>query len=99
MKNGESMESAVEKFGSYKAAQILGGKLKGVTKGAPVHYMDIPPSLRDQALKKGFSLFEDSSVGAPLAAEERRKRPKLTPIDHNPFDKRKLIPVEHNPFL
>jgi hypothetical protein len=38
----------------------------------PVHYMDIPPSLKEQALKKGFSLFEDSATaGAPLSALER----------------------------
>lgn len=37
----------------------------------PVHYMDIPSSLKEQALKKGFSLFEDSSAaGAPLAASQ-----------------------------
>ena len=40
----------------------------------PVHYMDIPPSLKEQALKKGFSLFEDSSVGAPMAALEKKKQ-------------------------
>lgn len=38
----------------------------------PVHYMDIPPSLKEQALKKGFSLFEDSApAGAPAAALEQ----------------------------
>ncbi len=39
----------------------------------PVRYMDIPQSLRDQILQKGFSLFEDSSAGAPVAAAAHAK--------------------------
>ncbi len=87
-------------YGEMRRAREAGKFIKDnpMAEGYPVHYMDIPQSLKDQALKKGFSLFEDSSIGAPLAAEEKRKRPKLTPVEHNPFDKRKLIPVEHDPF-
>lgn len=35
----------------------------------PVWYIDIPQSLREQAQRKGFALFEDSAMfGAPLSA-------------------------------
>jgi hypothetical protein len=33
-----------------------------------IYHMDIPQSLKDQALKKGFSLFEDSAAGEGIAA-------------------------------
>ncbi len=51
---------------------------------APVHYMDIPPSLKEQALKKGFSLFEDSSVGAPIAALEHAPREGFGKLGSDP---------------
>jgi len=35
---------------------------------APVHYMDIPPSLKQQLLTKGMPLFEDNAAAAPIAA-------------------------------
>lgn len=34
----------------------------------PVHYMDIPPSLKQQLLTKGMPLFEDNAAAAPIAA-------------------------------
>ena len=44
---------------------------------APVHYFDLPQSLKDQALHKGFPLF---AKGIPFP---------LTPVDHDPFKKDK----------
>ncbi len=45
----------------------------------PVHYMDIPPALKDKILKEGFSLFEDTSAGAPVAAAAHTgQAPKAT---------------------
>jgi len=38
------------------------------TNHQPVHYMDIPPSLKQQLLTKGMPLFEDSSPGMGVAA-------------------------------
>jgi hypothetical protein len=43
----------------------------------PVHYFDLPQSLKDQALHKGFPLFMS---GVPFP---------LTPVDHDPFQKDK----------
>ena len=37
-------------------------------RGTKVYHMEIPDSLRDEALKKGFSLFEDSGQGAKAIA-------------------------------
>lgn len=48
----------------------------------PVHYIDIPQSLRDKAAK-GFPLFSSSPV--------------LVPVDHDPW-KHKLTPINYNPF-
>jgi len=54
-----------------KRADLIAEAKKQATGTTPIHYMDIPQSLKDQALKKGFSLFEDSaSAGAPVAANE-----------------------------
>jgi hypothetical protein len=36
---------------------------------APVHYIDIPQSLKDQATKKGFPLF---STGLPIPNESKQ---------------------------
>lgn len=41
---------------------------KARAQGQPVHYMDIPESLRQQLLTKGMPLFEDSAAAAPIAA-------------------------------
>lgn len=57
-------------FSTLAEAEAALAKLK-----QPVHYMDIPQSLKDQVLKKGFSLFEDSAAtGAPLSALENERR-------------------------
>lgn len=52
-------------------------------KSQPVFYFDIPQSLKDQALKKGFPLFS---------------APMFVPVDHDPFgDNKRLTPVDHQP--
>lgn len=51
---------------------------------SPVYYIDIPQSLKDAAMKKGFPLFS---------------APAFVPVNHDPFEqKRKLVPVDHDPF-
>lgn len=45
--------------------------------GSQVYYFDIPPSLRDHAIGKGFPLYMS---GIPFP---------LTPVDHDPFKKEK----------
>ena len=45
-----------------------------------VHYFDIPPKMKEDVLKKGFPLFSDSSVGAPISALENmpwKKNPDI----------------------
>jgi hypothetical protein len=42
-----------------------------------IPYFDIPPKMRDDILKKGFPLFSDSSVGAPISAEEHSSDNKI----------------------
>lgn len=47
-------------------------------RGHDIWHMDIPQSLKEQALKKGFSMFEDSGkAGAALAAAERVQAPPI----------------------
>src|SRR6266705_1018146 len=43
----------------------------------PIHYIDIPQSLKDAAMHKGFPLF---SKGVPLP---------LMPVEHDPWEKKK----------
>lgn len=53
-------------------------------KKEPIHYIDIPQKLKDEALQKGFPLFSSSPV--------------MVPVDGDPFKEHKFTPVEHNPF-
>jgi hypothetical protein len=45
----------------------------------PVHYMDIPQSLKDEALKKGFKMFSAAGMALPPALS-------FMQVDHNPFE-------------
>lgn len=51
---------------------------KEASRTSPVWYIDIPQKMRDDAVRRGFSLFEDSATaGAPLAALESQNYSKL----------------------
>jgi len=66
--------SLSKKFDSFTDADILRERFyKGETE--PVHYIDIPQSLRDTATQKGFPLF---SAGGYM----------LVPVAGNPFEKK-----------
>jgi hypothetical protein len=66
----------------FETKQAAENWIKKNVKGQPVHYIDIPQSLRDKAAK-GFPLFSTSPV--------------LVPVDHDPF-KHKLTPIDYDPF-
>lgn len=45
------------------------------SKDEPVWYIDIPQSMKDQAMRKGFSMFNEAgALGAPAAGAEDRRR-------------------------
>jgi hypothetical protein len=71
---------ALEKLGKEHGVKVKSGEIpKGQTyvdqfgktkyEPAPVHYIDIPQSLKDQATKKGFPLF---STGLPIPNESKQ---------------------------
>jgi len=76
MKTGTSFKDAIESHGSAALMEKLGGKRVDVPKQAPVHYIDIPQSLKDTVLRKGQPLF---AAGVPLP---------LMPVDHDPWEKK-----------
>lgn len=86
MKDGNDFGTAVEMHGSYQAAETLGGELKPVKKPQPINYIDLPQSVKDTALHRGFPLFSSGLM--------------LNPVENNPFKKSKfkLTPVQHDPF-
>jgi len=72
----------VEKIGKSHGVKVKTTKIKTEDvqhpdDQAPVHYFDLPQSLKDQALRKGFPLYV-GSIPFPL-----------TPVNYNPFEKKK----------
>ncbi len=66
----KQLEAEGDKFTSY----VLGDKQPQ----QPIHYIDLPQSLKDKALSKGFPLFSSSHAGL-----------MFVPVSHNPFNKEK----------
>jgi hypothetical protein len=67
---GMPVAEAVQTYGSYKAAEAMGGELTPRIGKAPVHYFDVPPSLKQAAQQKGMPLFSGGKM--------------LIPVDHQP---------------
>jgi hypothetical protein len=60
----------------FEKARLKLAEQKGLSQ--PVHYFDIPPKMKEDALKKGFSLFSDSSKpGAAVAGAEGSQNSSL----------------------
>lgn len=79
-------------YNSRKGAEdYIKNQLKGDDRfkveqsGQPIHYIDIPQKLKDEALQNGFPLFSSSPV--------------MVPVDENPFSDHKLTPVDHTPIF
>jgi len=78
VKDFKTMDEA-RKFLNDPSNGVFGGKIKGnkaiPPKIEPIHYIDIPQSLKDTALRKGFPLFSSGMM--------------LSPVEHNPFEENK----------
>lgn len=68
-------DAAGEDVGFYQSKAAAEAAAK--SNSQPVHYFDLPPSLRDHAVGKGFPLY---MAGVPFP---------LVPVDHDPFAKKK----------
>lgn len=69
MKNGVKFEDAVDKHYSYNLAKALGGKEIIKATKEPIHYIDIPQSLKDKAMSKGFPLFSSTHMFTPISGD------------------------------
>lgn len=75
---------SLEKIGKEHGVKVKQGEIKGSDpdkfhgeRKFPVHYIDIPQSMKDAALRKGQPMF---SVGSPFS---------FMPVDHDPFENEK----------
>lgn len=76
---------AIEKLGKEHGVKVKSATLKPqqyqndagrfLSKEQPIHYIDIPQSLRDTAMRKGFPLFSGKYM--------------FTPVSNNPFEDQK----------
>lgn len=61
-------------FNTKAEAKAIAAKAEKEGKGTPVYYIDIPQSLRDTAMHKGFPLFSSTHM--------------FTPVSHDPFNEK-----------
>jgi hypothetical protein len=73
------VRNEMNKLGKPHGVQVKQGTIESSGR-TPVHYMDIPPSLKEQLLTKGMPLFEDSSPGMVAAAMDKVKKPSEAPF-------------------
>src|SRR5216684_2285367 len=86
MHNGETFKEAISKYGSKALAEKYGGELKPIVGKQTIHVLKLTPELKAKALKEGFPLFSAGVTPVDHTPEfEDRKKPKITPVDYNPF--------------
>lgn len=61
-------------FSTKAEAEAIAAKAEKEGKGTPVYYIDIPQSLRDTAMHKGFPLFSSTHMFVPVDYEPEFKK-------------------------